>query len=461
MPGIELAPDLLGDIMLRASSIDEKFVLAQVSQLWRNVALSTPLLWSSFTGGSSRADCYRIPLILERSGATAMLHIQFRFTSWNTDWPADALKALVPYVSRIETLDMVFRVPVNAEPLLGSNLQFPALRTLRLEGAEYTRTLFSLSAPRLQSLDVEHFQAKNWDTLLGSSMENIRLFKAGDAHIETLSAIIIQCPLAWRILFHSDLAWEPCPDDHAFQVFSRRPLAPALRELELRLAEDDLERVLKIGFSDVVLDTLTGSIYNGHGEDDIELLARTLLPGIGPLLCYENLDSQEIVLRDGDGYTRRLQCWNDDSGFEVRDVWQYFSIHYDLHKTVRQIRIMTQYWDDYLRIFELYPPQSQDGITLGIRIHEEWNDEADSVTATQVMRICGLAKVEFSSDRYFKLTLESILNFLARLEPSEGHKVEVCIGDELPPSFTAFRMSLSELPGNWVVCSHCLTARAS
>lgn len=69
MYGIKrLSPDLLSNIMLTASSIDEKFALAQVSKLWRNVALDNPLFWSSFTGGGSKADCYRVALILEPSG---------------------------------------------------------------------------------------------------------------------------------------------------------------------------------------------------------------------------------------------------------------------------------------------------------------------------------------------------------------------------------------------------------
>ncbi|KAJ7489204.1 hypothetical protein FB451DRAFT_684588 [Mycena latifolia] len=465
MPGIELTPDILGDIMLRASSIDEKFALAQVSQLWRNIALSTPLLWSSFTGGSSRADCYRIPLMLERSGSTSMLYIQLRFTNWNTVWPADTLRALVPYVPRIEKLDVEFKIRVNSESLLGSNLQFPALHTLRLKGSRYSPPLsLSLSAPQLRALDIEHFEATNWDTLWVPSLENLRLFQAGDAHIQTLLDIFTKCPLVWRVVFHSQFAWDPSPGDHDFQGFARRPLAPALRELELRLAENDLKRLLMIGFSDVVLDKLTGSIY-GSDENAVDFLARTLLLGVGPLLVFDHLDGQEIVLRDEGGHTRRLQSWNGDTTFNLREVWRYFSTHYDLHKTVREIRVMASSWDDYIASFELYPP-SQDDVTLAVTICRE-DDEDSEEMQTQIMRIDGLTKVRLN-DTDFTLTLKSVFNVLTRLEAPGTHKVEVCMGNKelkmaesLPLLLPAFEKALTELHENWVLCSHCLIARMS
>ncbi|KAJ7665598.1 hypothetical protein B0H17DRAFT_1143375 [Mycena rosella] len=142
MPVINLlTSDVLVDLMLRASStIQNKLALSQVSQLWRNVALDTPLLWSSVTGGLSKAYCYRVPLILKRN-----------------DWHAHAFEALLPYLARIETLEVFLqRFTRNANPLLRSNLQFPALQTLRLEGGGDDLFLW-IAAPRLRSLYLEDF----------------------------------------------------------------------------------------------------------------------------------------------------------------------------------------------------------------------------------------------------------------------------------------------------------------
>ncbi|KAJ6483076.1 hypothetical protein DFH09DRAFT_1461606 [Mycena vulgaris] len=458
MSAIALLPmDILGEIMFIASSIGEKFALSQVSQLWRNLALDTPLLWSSFTGGASKADCYRVPFILARSGSTTMLHINFLFTSGNAQWPAYALAALEPYVARIETLEVYFRVGVRTTPVLDSQLQFPALKTLRLRGAEYTRTLdISLSAPQLRVLDLSRLNPMRMDSLLVPSLEDVRLYLAGDTHMDTLAAIFRLCPLASRVVLHSTQSWDPYPDDYDFHEFARRPLAPALRELDLRVHEEDLERILSIGFSDVVLETLSACLYNGHSEDEVTLLARVLLPGIGLLLVFECFDSQEIELRDGAGHTRRLQCWNEDSSFEVQDVWKDLSEHYDLHKTVREIGTRTAYWEEYIESFAAYPPQAPDGITLVLSgTSEPW---VDSTETPQIMRIGALAKVEFRRDSSYALTLEAIVNALGRLETLGSRAVEICIGtQELNPrdsravSLLALQTALAELPGNWVV----------
>ncbi|KAJ7719023.1 hypothetical protein DFH07DRAFT_784745 [Mycena maculata] len=406
MPGVELLPiHLLREIMLGASSIDEMFTVAQVSKLWRDVALDTPLLWSSFKGGASKADYYRIPLILERSGPTTILHIYLRFAGGAAVWPANALRALVPYVARIGTLDVEF--------------------------AALVQSLLSLSTPRLRILDLTGFSPTNWDALLVPGLEDIRLCNA---------------------------------------VFARRPLAPALHELDLWMDKEDLERVLKTGFSDVVLHTLTARVYN---DNDVEVVtSNLLLPGVGPLIVFETTDDQHFELCDTAGRIRRLQCWNDDSYFEFADVWEHLSLHHNLHETVRTIRIATRFWDSYAQMFGQYPPQVREGITLAIKMdwvpyHENgqliFSDEGgrDETTQLQDMRLSGLTKVDFFGDY---MVLQPILNFLAHIEPPTDRKVAVCLGDRelkaepggtiLP--FSAFQTAIAALPGNpWAICSHC------
>ncbi|KAJ6603295.1 hypothetical protein DFH09DRAFT_1301114 [Mycena vulgaris] len=90
-------------------------------------------------------------------------------------------------------------------------------------------------------------------------------------------------------------------------------------------------------------------------ENEFALLTRALralLHGVGPLLVLESFASPEIEFRDGAGHTRH--------------VWEHLSQHYDLYKTVREIRIQTAYWEEYIESFATYPPQAPDGITLAL-----------------------------------------------------------------------------------------------
>ncbi|KAK7026215.1 hypothetical protein R3P38DRAFT_1033110 [Favolaschia claudopus] len=163
---IDLVPDILSEILSRLPrEINQKFTFAQVSHYWREVALQDHLFWSSFTGGPSKQECYRVPMLLERCG-NAPLHVELHLNSGHiVDWHAHALKALFPYATRIETLALRFWVystyslpDSTTGPLLNSGLEFPALRTLRLEGPTWGRRPFLLfSAPGLRTLDVERY----------------------------------------------------------------------------------------------------------------------------------------------------------------------------------------------------------------------------------------------------------------------------------------------------------------
>ncbi|KAJ7631655.1 hypothetical protein DFH06DRAFT_912544, partial [Mycena polygramma] len=318
---------------------DRKFAFAQVSRLWRDIALQNPVFWSSFVGGASNLDYYRLPLVLERTGSSVLLHVEFHLTD---KLPVkllarrDALKALVPYVPRIETLDLTFGVPewLN-ETLLNSHLEFPALRTLRLEGPEYSGMGLALSvaAPRVRVLDIERMEVHKWNLLLSPDLENIRLFMPGDANVDVLLNIFLRCPKTRCVVMHPS-PWLENHTDAELEGFARLPPTPALRELELGLADLDLGRVLKAGFSGVVLQLVTGCLY----YPAIELLAAALLPGLGPLDVID-MHKQQIELRDVDGHIRRLQCWKEAASFDVGEVWKHLSEHYGLHKTVREIRI--------------------------------------------------------------------------------------------------------------------------
>ncbi|KAJ7038575.1 hypothetical protein C8F04DRAFT_1088696 [Mycena alexandri] len=462
MPSVDrLVADLLRDIMLQLpSSIQQKFDFVQVSRFWRGVALDSPLFWSSFSGDVSTMTSHRLPLVLERSGSETMLHIEFWFP-WHDMAlvPVDALKPLVQYAARIESLDLTFPSVFDVA-LLQSHMDFPALRTLRLKAPEYSGfPPLALNAPQLRTLDFENIGPADWSTVLVATLDNIRLYNAADASVETLSYIFNRCPRAWRIVLY---VWDSYYSDHTadyFEVFARRPLAPALQELELRLADEDLTRVLNTGFSDIVLPTVTASIYNGHRDNNLDILTGALLPGLGPLVVFQLLGPDQIELRDEAGRIRRLECWNDDSSFDGLDVWKYLSRNYALHKTVREIRISAAYWERYIDAFELYPPQRDDGITLGVELVERTSADR---TSPRKMRLPGLARVEFirTMPDSTPASVEGILRVLESVEPPTARKVEVCAGNNTfyaPGGITegVFDALKNALSNQWVVCSHC------
>ncbi|KAF8191600.1 hypothetical protein K438DRAFT_2018332 [Mycena galopus ATCC 62051] len=464
MTGIELlVPELLTEIMFRLpADIDQKFAVAQVSRFWRNVALDSHLFWSSFAG-ESKADLDRLPLLLERSGPSTMLHVQFCFRHAE-DWSMSTLRVLVPYVARIETLEMKFFARVVVTPLLCAGLEFPALRTLYLHSASshfFVPTIW-LTAPQLRTLDIERISLKDCAALLSPSLKSVRLW--GPTTSQMFLGVLNQCPQVSRIALES---WDPWysddPEEDVFEPYKRRPLAPSLRELELQLYEDsDLSRVLKTGFSDAVLHTLKGCIYNGHREDDIKLLADALLPGVGALVSFTLVDMRDLQLHDAAGHIRHLQCWNGDSHFEVRDVWKYLSIHYALHTTVCEIRMHPEHWHEYLEIFELYPPQLQDGITLAIEtgwmeFPQIQDDDGEFLQASRILRMPGLAKVKFCGAKNFSYFLQTISDVLALIEPPTGRRVEVCVelGTRAQDALIALQSTLLANSSSWVMCSHC------
>ncbi|KAJ7139181.1 hypothetical protein C8R44DRAFT_867348 [Mycena epipterygia] len=240
-----------------------------------------------------------------------------------------------------------------------------------------------------------------------SAVENIRFSEVKWATVGTLSDIFAQCRLAWRVVLHST-SWYPQDDRYVFTVPPHRPLAPALRELEFQVGEWELERIFRIGFSDVVLDTVTGCICNVDDLRHVELLA-----GAHPASA-------------------------------------------DLHKTVREIRISAAFWNNYVDVFESYPPQSPDGIVLAI---EEWNDPSDQL---RPMRISGLTVVKFCGHFDSSAKLQELQNILALIEPLAAHEVEVCVGNSVlelqwgntkQDYLSAFQTALGD---RWAACGHCM-----
>jgi hypothetical protein len=137
------------------------------------------------------------------------------------------------------------------------------------------------------------------------------------------------------------------------------------------------------------------------------------------------------------------------------DMWKYLSVHYGLHKTVREIRIRPEYWDEYLEVFESYAPQLEDGITLTIETDRDWDIFSNTFSEdnSRIMRLPGLAKVEFRDSRNADDLFKTVSDVLALIEPLKARKVQVCIGKKKYAKQDALFGSLLE--NSWAICAQC------
>ncbi|KAJ7765675.1 hypothetical protein B0H16DRAFT_1309867, partial [Mycena metata] len=435
-------------------SLSQKFAFAQISQHWRDFALKNPVFWSTIMVGDSESRLklhWRwVPLALERSGSSTMLHIYFDCTDGR--YYADAIEALRPCVHRIQTLEMRYYTPPHPRDLLASNLQFPALRVLRVYGAHNYHSLrLSLTAPQLQALEVGEVESANLHALFVPSLEDIELYRHLGS-VNTLANIFQQCPRVRRVVLSAPYDRITSPDAD-FEAFSRRPLA--LRHLELEM-EGDLIRVLRAGFShpDNILHTLGIRVPPGAS---FGLLADALLVGVDSIILFDLIRPMELQLRDEQGRVRRLL--NDhQSVWKPKEVWTHLSLRYNLHKTVREIRVNQFYWDDIVDLFALYP--LGDGpITFRIEV------SFHAVHFNKPLHIPALSRVEFTGrdTDTNPMYLQQVLGVLAKIQPPAARKVEVCVlskklrvpEKELEGIQDASIALEKELSGtDWAICTH-------
>ncbi|KZV80948.1 hypothetical protein EXIGLDRAFT_845088, partial [Exidia glandulosa HHB12029] len=183
--------DLLRTIFLFVDpqDIHEKFILASVSHRFRDAALASALLWSSFRI-ASRKNAVVLPLLLRRS-AEAPLHVTLDVAGRSTGVPVafatqqNVTRRLVPHAARLETLILYFDSNTSPDaigPLLDSALEFPGLRHLELVGMLPALPV-RFTAPNLRVIELEHCQPADWTTIIVASLEVIRLRYVTDAGI--------------------------------------------------------------------------------------------------------------------------------------------------------------------------------------------------------------------------------------------------------------------------------------
>jgi len=513
MPIDSLAPDVLEEIFVRVHSafITQKFTISHVSQAWRAVALTSPRVWSTFTV-NTKADAKLLPYALNRTGDAMDLDVRLEFTTGDEDWPVDALKALVPYTMRLARFCAYFRVQLKISALLDSNLDFSRLRVLEIEGPEFgQRMCLSFRAPNLEHLKLSNMEQRNWPALFVKGLRSVHISMCNDADALTLAEIFPRCPELHTLILHTyaySSEWpsddeddeantdtnenddDPDPEsDESASVDSYtarrrrqrdtswlepKPLAPNLKLLDVRIPMPALRLLLNRGFSDTVLPTIAGSIYNGHYIDWIDELASPLLRGCGNIVAFKLFDESSIEITDEAGHVRRLDVWNDDSSWEVGEMWEYLSTRHGANKTVRTWQVRTPCWEDMHEAFKEYPPLATEDITVILPFgYEEVSMTMRGVTEfVDVLQLPAVHRVEFFSEGRTDLTPGVVVAWLASIPRKEGQVVDVCIGDagrgsnpysskrEEPQPTWVKRAALREViegaeSGIFRLCDHC------
>ncbi|KAH7091879.1 hypothetical protein BKA62DRAFT_723706 [Auriculariales sp. MPI-PUGE-AT-0066] len=453
----QLTPDVLGDIFLelQPSSISQKIALSRVSQVWRAVALGLPQLWATFVA-EKREDYEHLALTLHRAGDA--LPIRAELKQFGTGWGVAgtmkvALLAMVPFVPRLARFHV--RTDLSITPLLNSHLEFP----------------LSLKAPRLEKLVLRNAEPDGLRDILAPSLKSIEIFMCNVTSGLTLADIFPRCRHLEQLQLHTHPfgdGWdEQGGEDYDLSFLDARPLAPALNYLDVRLPIPVLNDLVSRGFSDVVLQSLSGSIYNGHYIDYVEALATPLLKGCKRITSFEFVSADDIVVRDDAGRVRRFQTFNEDSSWEISEFWQYLVEKHDAHKTVRHWQIRVAYWDNLVEAFESFPPdpEGNEGTSLAI---QAGYDEVGMVSAgskfdLSTLNIPRLAKVSFVMNDSSRLNPEVIVECLRYIEVPDGRTIEVCIGGiplkgDAPPweKRAVVGDALNQIEGSkWRLCSHC------
>ncbi|EJD41037.1 hypothetical protein AURDEDRAFT_153357 [Auricularia subglabra TFB-10046 SS5] len=194
----ELGYDELSVVMIlvTGNSIDDKFKLSHVCRSWRNVALSTPRLWSCFAVMTA-ADVLRLPLVIMRAsprmtvpmditldfGARKVVHVGGQEVVMPQIDLEDRLAIYqdlephMPFAKRLSIRFGAMNPNVTADEPLSRLFTFatPALEQLSVFYSTISDSptteqpvLPVEAAPRLRSLSLISAIPQNWETSLGS-----------------------------------------------------------------------------------------------------------------------------------------------------------------------------------------------------------------------------------------------------------------------------------------------------
>jgi hypothetical protein len=470
-PEMEIPEELLSQIFSHVDSYDisQKFHLSQVCSRWRVVACGRPLFWT------------RLSIMTERSGSVPLdvqllWYYRYKEVLLSTPERKGVAIALAACRHRIRSLiiDNSREKPHGLSPLLCAGLTFPMLEHFEFQGAEYEREKLSLSihASTLKVLKLSWIGATVWSQLFGPCLQQLYLEACDTAAINLMDDILRNCPGLRSLLLRAT----PFNTGFSGGTIDAAGCAPDLKTLDLRADVNELVMLLRSSFSNLCLDRLNTSTFNGFVDDETKELIAEVLRNLDALQGLHLVDMTVIQLEDRAGRFRRIEVWNEDGLWEWPQVWLELAMVHGGRDTISKFRCHSQDWNTLAGAFNVCPPLAA-GVEICIDLASDGIDDSDDFEFDETpvpdlekaerglryLHCPNLRKLVFLDTPDYRFNSASsrwdVVRRLVRATQFEGSTVEYCIsGAGLGDLSSSEQLcgQFEEVGSRWILCRHCL-----
>ncbi|KZV85055.1 hypothetical protein EXIGLDRAFT_753504 [Exidia glandulosa HHB12029] len=494
--------DLLRSIFLHVDPQDiyEKFRLAAVSRQWRDAALATALLWSTFVI-ASRKNAVVLPLLLARS-AEAPLRVVVDFAGRLTGVPLTAaaqqqvIRRLLAHAARFQKLVLYLdsnTPPIAAESFLGSAVEFPALLHLEVIGMVPAPPL-DIRARNLRVLELEHVYIVDGTTIFVASIEVLRLRYVADA------GVLLDVFRACRNLRELELVSVGRSTRSDFTLASMSDCYPRhLRSITFRAPDADYDFALVLAAAkstNIVSNFVDVSLSDGrlNSASRVDLMALMCHGLVAPLALDVRNADDSFELYDCNARTRRFRIWEPP----YHTGWDWFSLgaHLPLAQ-LRRVSFDVEMWSALIPLAAQWPALDELCVRASLAalrtssLPSATEDDHIAWSGNPIRMICGglVSRIRIEMDvppldidDWDGISIETVrpafaqdyLRILARITLGRtdrvSPRVEVCMGDsdfmlrDNPASLLervremklAFKESKQlQKPFRYVLCRHC------
>ncbi|EJD41036.1 hypothetical protein AURDEDRAFT_186706 [Auricularia subglabra TFB-10046 SS5] len=489
----ELGYDELSVVMMlvTGNSIDDKFKLSHVCRSWRNVALSTPRLWSCFAVRTA-ADVLRLPLVIKRAsprmsvpmditldfGARKVVHVEGQevvVPLIDIDDRLAIYQDLEPHMPFAQRLCIKFgaknpKVVAN-EPLSRLfTFATPALEqiavfysTVRDRQAAEQPVLPVEAAPRLRSLSLISAIPQNWETVISSTLETLYLRVSG-LEPDMLVRILTTCPRLTRLSF-----LPICRNDFAFDTRSFTTKLEQMRSLHIGGPFANIWSTISPMLCLEVLESITVSIPRDSPAGIAADIGQSIFPDAwSPVSCavstfhwsFHPMLQRDIRLADGAGRERDLlaAC---PAPLCFCDVWRSLAAKTNALDTIASFVLSATpaHWAEVSNAFYADPPRHP-GFHLRLPLRRREARLYNAHRQLGTLTCPSVQRVTIEVDDRLGLELQTVL---AVIDHIAHQSTALCVVDafaEKPDRvwvsewLVRLQDELSQRNG-WVLCRHC------